>query len=124
MDVHKRVLQRKSVTFPKAKRGSHLSQPRFLSWVVVNVHQIRFGPERPQARAFERGPPVVEERKIFIVVPCMQLELQLSDRERRGRKRAQRFVPGQECSQRVELGAFNVDLEHIDETVAWIPAGG
>ena len=44
----------------------------------------------------------------------MQLELQLSDPERRARKRAHRLVRCQECGQRVKLGTLNVDLEHVD----------
>lgn len=106
--------------FSKWSVSTHLSQLRLC--VVVHVHQVRFGPERPQARPLERSPPVMEELKLLIVVPCMQLELQLSDRERRARKRAQRLVRRQECGQRVKLGALNVDLQNVDETVAWIPA--
>ena len=112
-----------SVTFPKAQRGfweTHLSQLGFPSWVVVHVYQVRFSPERPQARSFERGPPIVEERKVAIVVPGMQLELQLPDRERRARKRTRRPVRAQERGQRVKLRTLDVDLEYVDERVAWL----
>ncbi len=100
--------------------GTHLGQFWFPSWVVVHVHQVRLGPERSQAGALERDPPVVEEPKIFIVVPRMQLDLQLPNRESRARKRAVWLVRRQECGQRVKLGALNIDLEHVDEFVAWI----
>ena len=92
-DIHKRVLQPNSVDqllfqerIQTSIADTHLRQLRFL--VVVHVHQVRFGPKRPQARRLESGPPVVEEIKLFPVVPRMQLDLQLSKRERRGRKRA------------------------------------
>jgi hypothetical protein len=100
--------------------GTHLSQPWFPSCVVVHVDQVRFSPERTQARPFERGPPVMEEIKFAIVVPGMQLELQLPDRERRARERTRWLVRVQECGQRVKFGTLDVDLQHVDESVAWI----
>ena len=61
----------------------------------------------------------MEEVKLAIVAPRMQLELQLSDCECRARKQARQLVRRQECGQRVKLGNLNVDLEHVDESVAW-----
>ena len=111
----------RSVTFSGVQRGlyeTHLSQLWFPSWIVVHVYQVRFSPERPQARSFKQGPPVVEEREVAIVVPGMQLELQLPDRESRALKRGRRPVRTQERSQRVKLGTLNVDLEYVDKRVA------
>ena len=60
----------------------------------------------------------MEEREVAIVVPGMQLELQLPDRESRALKRGRRPVRTQEQSQRVKLGTLNVDLEYVDKRVA------
>jgi hypothetical protein len=122
MNIDKRVLRSRRVSYPKHHFswavGTHLSQPWFPSCVVVHIHQVRFGPERTQARLFQRGPPVMEEIKLAVVVPGMQLELQLPDRERRARERTRRLVRLQECGQRVKLGALNVDLQHVDESMS------
>ena len=125
VDIDKRVLQSCSVSqFYRTEArimNAYLDKPWFPR-IVVHVHHVRFRPESPQASRFERGPPAKEEVKLAIVAPRMQLELQLSDCERRARKQARRLVRRQKCGQRVKLGrvgTLNVDLEHVDESVAW-----
>ena len=77
-NVHKRVLDRQvlSITlFVKQQLEiSYLGEP-WLAVIVVHVDQVRFCPEWPKARILECDPPVMEEGKVGIVIPRMQLQL-------------------------------------------------
>ena len=61
----------------------------------------------------------MEESKLAenVVAPGMQLELQLPDRECRGRGRTCWLVRLQECGQRVKFITLDVDLQHVNESV-------
>lgn len=80
--------------------------------IVVLIDQIRLRPEGAEASGLEHLPPLEEfgER----LVPGVDLELQLAERQRLARV----DVRLDERGERLKLPGLDVDLEDVDERVA------
>jgi hypothetical protein len=118
VDIDKRVLQSWSVS-QLSKRNAYygclLDKLWFPRIVVSRSLRSRMAAGQPlRVRSTNHGRSQTCHSR-----PTHAARAELSDRERRARKRAHRLVRRQECGQRVKLGTLNVDLEHVDESVAW-----
>jgi len=78
--------------------------------VVHDRGQVRLGPERPEAGFFEPFPEVHKVGEAD--VPRVDFQLELAERQRAA------LVFRKERVEHVEFGAFDIELEDVDEGVA------
>lgn len=79
---------------------------------VADMDDIWFCPEWPEPGLLHEQPPGVERRKAASIVPRMNFDLELANREG-GRRRTDKRP--KKAGHDVELIALDVDLEKVDE---------
>ena len=88
-----------------------------VGWRVCGAPTAHFRPERSKARFFQHLPPAQELLEIVPFSPDVDLEQQLAKRQRL----VLVLVRLDERFEHAELGAFDIDLEDVDEFVACGP---